>query len=279
MYKFIFPFYYTFHSRCKKASEKISYIFSNLIPIVIVYFLYGRENSFHTIYKDFILIIFSIFSFIEFYEIGYILNDVFTIKKEKNPTLRLTEEENKYVENNIYRILFWKLLVSMSFYFFIYYLSKKLILMHYIVTSILTLFVFYVHNNFRNNKVTFLTFFLLSVLRFSSPVLILINRHKILTVILIFIITNSLIRNFEQIGYKKYFIKNINIYKIKDKFRVYYYLSLLLLINILSFIFHINIVKINYILLYMLTYRVLTYVISIKKREVNNDNRYFNGNL
>lgn len=264
MFKYAIPLYYTYKSRMKTNLQKVAYIFTYIIPVVLM----GLLNSTKfLIIEDVLKIILSILICMEIYEIGYILNDTISIKKEKNPTLRLEENEIKYIQKNINKVLILKFIVTTVLYI-ILKLIFNLSLIKYIIVVILILGVYYIHNNFRNNKVTYITFFCLSTLRFFTPNYLLAHsNNEILNLLLSTVLLFSLIRNFEEIGHKKYYIKNINIHKIRHGFRVGYYLIVLLVVTTLQNLNY-NLKNIELLIYYLLIYRLSIYILlKIKGRK------------
>lgn len=82
-----FPLLYLIHTRIKSTSEKLSWFIIYLLPVLILNFNIDDK-------KTIITTMMSVFFVYLFYEIGYIFNDAFLIKKEKNlhyafPSMRL----------------------------------------------------------------------------------------------------------------------------------------------------------------------------------------------
>lgn len=251
------PLYYTFYSRYKNKFSKIAYIFSSIVPIFVLNFEVNIEKN---TLKGMILLFFSILSIMSIYEIGYILNDSLTVKKEINPTLRLSEKERQILENNILMVILEKILISVLIF--------KLLRMYtdvswikYIMSISFLLGIYFLHNNIRRVKINFFTFMGLSFCRFFMPVYLITKNINILFVFLVFL-ELVLVRNIELIG-KKYKLFNINIYQNRDFFRVIYYLVLLLLYDI----FKINL-QFKILLYYLLGYRFLGYLfVKLKNKE------------
>lgn len=259
IYLYLIPLYYTYHSRCKDTFLKISYIFSFIFPIFILNFeIMGEINNLLRI----ILVLFSILSVMSIYEIGYIVNDTLTIKKEKNPTLRLCETERQVLEEKIKKIIFLKILVA-AILFKVMNFELEVEWIKYILMSFVILWIYYLHNNIRNKKINFITFMSLSFCRFFWPIYLINESINYMVMVSIFL-ELVLIRNIELIG-KKYKFYRFNIYQKRDSFRVVYYLFLLLVYTILRVDLQFKI-----LLYYLLVYRFLGYLFvklkNIKKR-------------
>ena len=100
---------------------------------------------------------------------------MFTVKTEKNPTLRLNKENFKYIKKNYSKIIFSRYLIfSLSFILLLwidiwieYVLNMKIFLFFFIITNN----IFFIHNKIRN-RFTILTFFLLSISKFIFPLFV-----------------------------------------------------------------------------------------------------------
>lgn len=261
----ILPFYYTFKTRYNSISGKIGYILTNILPIYLYIYTFLKEKS---LLKITIITLIAMCSYMSIYEIGYIFNDTITIKKEKNPTLRLTFQEILSVQKKIKKIVVQKIIVSLIFIFFLKLILKEINIYNYIITFMLTISVYCIHNFYRNSKITYITFFLLSTLRFFSPVSFVLPLKLNFSYLIPIVLYNSLIRNFEQIGNEKYKFKKLNINKNKNGFRVGYYL---LMICILKLYPEFLLKNFKNVLYYLFIYRVLIYLfLKLKLNLLNN---------
>ncbi|VFS31489.1 Uncharacterised protein [Salmonella enterica subsp. houtenae] len=87
-YIIFFPFGYTYISRIKNLSKFISFLLTIPIPCFL-FFYYGLVSSENKSYLTGLVFIWSYINLYIFYENGYIENDIKTVKKEENPTLRI----------------------------------------------------------------------------------------------------------------------------------------------------------------------------------------------
>lgn len=92
---FYLPFVYTYTSRLKNIHKFISWILIYLLP-TFCYFLIARGTT-PTHVSVYFLAVTLIYTF---YEMGYIQNDNETVKKEENPTLRLSPLQCDYYNRN-----------------------------------------------------------------------------------------------------------------------------------------------------------------------------------
>lgn len=157
-----FPLLYLIHTRIKSTSEKLSWFIIYLLPVLILNFNIDDK-------KTIITTMMSVFFVYLFYEIGYIFNDAFLIKKEKKPTLRLSINEIEYINNSISIILLYRTIIAVLllaiFYFF------QLHIISAILCSVSILATYYFYNNTRNDFSFFLYYLLIS-LRFFTPFII-----------------------------------------------------------------------------------------------------------
>ena len=93
---FYLPFSYTYVSRLKSHSKLISWVIIYVIPtIYLAIFLQGTLSV-----PNFLLALLGIVLIYNFYETGYIQNDTETVKRELNPTMRLSENQQAYYETH-----------------------------------------------------------------------------------------------------------------------------------------------------------------------------------
>ena len=184
------PILYLFHTRLKSLPEIISWTIFYLLPIFVI------GCNIVTI-SNVIYIILAILFVYTFYEVGYIFNDAILIKKEKNPTLRLTDIELEYVYHNFSKIMIvrtvWAILILSLFYFSgFHYISASL-------GGIGILLIYYFYNTTRSNFSAILYYLLIS---FSFCVLFMILYQHIP---LLLLVMQPLLATLEYTGKKKLF--------------------------------------------------------------------------
>lgn len=265
MKNYVIPFFYTFYTRIKGNGKRIAYLFTFIIPVFLYAFV-TINNSKESITSIAIAIVVSLIGTMSIYEIGYIRNDVFTIKKEKNPTLRLKKEELTYVEMNIKVILLIKYIITLISLVIIFFMGYNAL--QYLVGLILIEVVYFIHNTIRG-KLSIVSFFILSTLRYIVPLVILNTKLEI--TILVFILVISVPRTIEKAAEKKFNIKVLNFVNesIDINFlRFIYYIALV--INVLAQLFTNRISYLFLILsVYYLIYRGLIFaIIFMKNRNV-----------
>ena len=105
---FLFSFFYLINSRLKSKFELISWQIIFFIPgLIITYFyLETRSNIFIHLFLLSQLIFYCI------YEIGYIENDILTVKKRKISNHKIKFYQYfRYIKKNYYKIVFSKYLI------------------------------------------------------------------------------------------------------------------------------------------------------------------------
>lgn len=103
---FYIPGFYAKHTRFPQKKYFFRFIFTYIVPISI--YLAFREISIIRLIIAFLLTY-------DLYEIGYIENDCETIKKEMNPTMRVSSEELVFYEKNKKIIYFTRLYLALIF--------------------------------------------------------------------------------------------------------------------------------------------------------------------
>ena len=258
------PICYTFKTRLKNIVALFSWVV--ICPLLLFIILITQDN----IHISLSLITCYIFSFLHtynLYEIGYIINDTETIKKEKEPTLRLSYTSLNYYYTKRIKIYLIRLMLSatISLILLLYYHTPLI----YIFYSWLIIPVYLIYNNIRN-IFNLPIHFILVILRYTSPLVLSMTLTPSMFFIIILIF--PLINLIERASEKRFNI-NFLIQKRKfiEKFRFFYYLVILLLIVALqTFSYPIP----NYFFIittYMLLYRLLSPIIINKLRNKKND--------
>tara|TARA_A100001015_G_C15028382_1_gene731789 strand:+ start:2359 stop:3192 length:834 start_codon:yes stop_codon:yes gene_type:complete len=220
---FFLPFVYLLHTRLKTKFELISWQIIFFVPQLIItyYYLDIRSNIFIHLFLISQLIFYSI------YETGYIQNDIVTTKKEKKPTIRLNKKNFIFVAKNYFKLIYFRYFIALFFLSVMYWLdtftSYNLKLLNFVLVLTLTKIIFYIHNSIRN-RFTIITYFLLSILKYSFPIILFINFDKLIYPLIITIMIFPVLRVIEVTTLNRYKYKSFkkligNI----DKFRILYY--------------------------------------------------------
>jgi len=266
MLKSSIPCYYLFHSRLKSNWEKISWFIIYLIPIYIIGLFYISSNylTYSIIFAMATLIFNSI------YEIGYIENDIRTIKNEKESTIRLNKEEYNHYEENYFFIMINKILIACVLLFLVKYISNLFSLDIYILQFVAVLIIirsfFFLHNKIRS-KANILTFFSLSLTKYSAALFLVLPFYDLLVAWVMSIILFPLVRTMEHATKQKYGLKRwINFVGDHDLFRIKYYGFMSITAFVVYLVTPNNIIIIELsLLIYFLLYRTGSFYLVKKK--------------
>lgn len=258
MKKLFLPYLYGFNTRARSKVHKVSFFMLIVLPIFLNIFLL---NNF---VLDIFLFFLAFTAMYLVYEIGYIYNDVFTVKKEEKPTQWLTKKNVEFVNDN------YLLLISSRV---IYILLLMMVIRHispynyelFVVSLILLYFVFSLHNSFRG-WINIITDGLLQILKYGSIFLLFLNGKDLLLAYIYIYIEIAFLRTLEFGIGKKYILKklqNVNM----DSFRLIYYLCMLVISAVLG-IFSEEVYPLSIGLVYLLIYRILCKIMTLNKKIV-----------
>lgn len=263
---FFLPFLYAFHTRMGKGMKALlKWLFEYVIPTFLVALLASKWD----LDRWYVYLIMLVLTYI-LYEIGYMYNDAYTIKREEHPTRRLNEQELTFFYKHEWLILTFRLLLSIVlsvFMLMVYDYSPSAWLAMCAAWSILLVYVFF--NRIRSH-VSFLLHALLLLLRYSVPwMLFALDAMPILLVFVFFLyplpnMMENMARNKYGITYaftKLYLAQ----YERRYKFRVWYYLvfvTALLLLHLTGLI------SLGYLLIaaYFFVYECFFFAFYGKKR-------------
>src|SRR5690554_629196 len=197
------PFAYLFASRVKGWQKITSWIFRNYVVIFLIAYAVSEVDVATFVF----LFTIAFFSWQSLYEIGYLYNDSFTVDREKNPTLRDTQENILWVKKNWFFLLLIKGGLSFFILLFIYWLSflnvDNVNLGYFLFSLILTQLVFWVHNSVRS-RLNILTFSLLSYLKFSSLIFLFYSGESYVNLAVSLFLVFPLLRILEHSSKPKY---------------------------------------------------------------------------
>ena len=178
---FYIPGLYRSHTRGNSSIKIVPFLLTDFLPVFIfAYYLAGVKFGWWFI-CSFLLAYFSMFNL---YEIGYIINDVITIKYEVNPTLRLKQQEIEYAKSKMLLIISARLLIYVL-------LSCLLLFVVELKTDVfhianLMLLCFYCFHNYFRNRIKYLTDFFLNISKYLIPILVFspLGNHVLLGLLL-----------------------------------------------------------------------------------------------
>ncbi len=244
--KYSIPFYYTTISRIKSKAQILEYVAFYFIIGLILLFTYTKVEI-----TTLMLWFIGFVGMISIYEIGYLRNDFVTIKKEKSPKLRCSITERENIINSFKGIVLLKYLYTLMVVTILYLLEVDL--KYFIICLVLIEATYLIHNNLRS-KITYITFFLLTVLRYFTPFTLISNINlKSVLISVIFLI--AIPRMYDKLNSKlKRKYKSTEPIKKIYRFRTVYYFVVFLFILILGLREYLIIT------LYLLIYRTIIYL-------------------
>ena len=237
MIKFFVPFIYSIETRYAKQIPKgvLLYLLIYLIPQFLLKWCFATECS-ELIWLLTILLV------TDLYEIGYIQNDTETIKKEANPTMRLSQKELAFYEQDKVAIYFSRFLGAFAASIILlccFGFSSFSILTISIIWLLLPLY--YLYNSMRN-KWNLLVLHILTSYRCIMPMILCMNdsQDKMWEGIICAYILYPLPTILQQCVMGKFGIKVkclnriISNYSERNIFRIRYYAILFLLCVLLT---------------------------------------------
>lgn len=216
---FFVPFLYTLKSRYSSISKTAVYFVTFIVPEILIYFLQNYHSDENP--EKLILVFFLSFSsFVNIYEIGYIFNDTETIKKEKNPTLRLSENKLNFYESHKFIIYFSRFVLSAILNFIMHFFVSEKSFFLFCLLEISTLVVYFLYNKIRGRTTHFLYFLLITARYFSVEFshFELLNLNMIIATLFIFPIVRTL-------EYKAHYGKDSNVNVFFRKYIIKYDVS------------------------------------------------------
>jgi hypothetical protein len=154
---FITPYYYTFGYN-RKGFEGIAYFLEYTMLPFITYWIYRPDITIVGI-----ILILTIIT--TTYELGYIFNNIVSIKKEKEATLRHSSEELAFGSENLIYIVFIRIAIIILLFIALTVVDQKYVL-NTLVGVILISFIFYLYNKVRSGWGNRVLFFLLRFTRY-----------------------------------------------------------------------------------------------------------------
>lgn len=161
------PFFYFYFSRIRRGGASIPFFLTTeWIPWIIVVGFFSNYNFSYSI----LYLLSSYIAFISVYEIGYIINDFYSIKFDENSLLK----ERAPVTTDSTTLKIWISLRLIVFTLFCIYLPFGKYQEWYIYYLFL-FFIFNFHNFCKNRDLKVISYFWLALLRFLAPVIFLVK--------------------------------------------------------------------------------------------------------
>jgi hypothetical protein len=167
MVKFFIPFAYFLRTRAKKPIQLFSWFCVFVFPSFLLFHLtWNRATGLGT---EFLIYTFELIMLFTIYEIGYIENDIVTIRHEKNPTIRLPKVQIYWGNNHLIIII----LLRYSIFLILFFLAARFLpgffrfQWRFLIALLALQLIFVIYNRTRAWWVIPL-FFMLVFLRFAS---------------------------------------------------------------------------------------------------------------
>lgn len=187
--KYLLPFTYFFNSRLRRMKDILFHSYYEWLPAFII-LLYFSGLGFLQSVSNFLL---AYLAFIAIYEIGYITNDIYSVKIEKAPRIRLTEFKPTTLQ--VFWLISFRLLVFLLITWQLHLETNKRWWLFYAILSV----VFALHNLFGNNKIRALTFINLAFFRFIAPFFVFLTAPQLKLVIIPIILNYVVYRTYNYL--------------------------------------------------------------------------------
>ncbi|WP_026462935.1 hypothetical protein [Adhaeribacter aquaticus] len=171
--KFLFPFTYFFRSRLQAVTDIVFHLYYEwLLAFVLLFYFSG--NEFWLSVHNFLL---AYLAFISIYEIGYLGNDVYSVRNETDPRLRI-----KNFNPTNFQLMVWVLFRVAVFFVITDYLKVWGNYEWWIFYAVIVVF-FYLHNVIKQKELKTFTFINLAFTRFLAPVFIFLSNEHLLLIV------------------------------------------------------------------------------------------------
>lgn len=237
---FFVPLLYALETRFLKRSKLGVIVWATefLLPTIIALWLFKYS------FEEWCYWIVSILSVYNLYEIGYIQNDCETIKRELNPTLRVSTKELLFYEKwklSIYGLRFLLGILGSAFFFYLGSSSGHIFIFWLIVPI-------YAIYNYLRGRVNLYLIFLLTSYRYCMPLILVCditksdNMEIILAVLIVYPVLKLIEicaggKSLQQESWTKIFMPN---YESRFVFRIKYYFFLTILFVVFQLVGHTN---------------------------------------
>lgn len=258
MYKFVIPFYYLTYSRLKSHAEKLSLIW--IYPLFLMVFLFVFYQI--EIIPHLFSFLLAFVAWMSIYEIGYLENDAFTIKREMHPNLRIPQQDIIFIEKNFRKIVLIRLLIFIGLTGILYFLNLWSIeqILWFVSIVIFARFFFNLHNVIRS-RWNIISYFFLCLSKYWVFPIIYLGLENGFQPYWITLFSFPVLRTIEHAVKPKYKIKWLKkTVGSLDSFRVKYYTVVLVLSLLISFGFSFTPIFI-YAIAYFFSFRLGVWVL------------------
>jgi len=162
IFRFLVPFTYFFKSRLQAAKDIVFHFYYEWLIAFLLLYYFTDFNLLFSI-KFFLA---GYLAFISIYEIGYLGNDVYSVRNEENPRLRIKDFNPSNVQ-----LAFWigfRILIFLSITFWLQVHDQ---INWWVFYGTIGVF-FWLHNVLKQKELKIFTFINLAFTRFLAPVFI-----------------------------------------------------------------------------------------------------------
>ena len=171
--KFLLPFSYFFRSRLQAMKDIVFHFYYEwLLAFLLLFYVSGYDIW--TSVEQFLL---AYFAFIAIYEIGYLGNDVYSVRHETDPRLRVKNFNPSNLQLTIWIVFRIAVFLSITHYLD---LLDNYIWWTFYATIVLF---FYLHNVLKQKELKTFTFINLAFTRFLAPIFIFLSADNLLLII------------------------------------------------------------------------------------------------
>jgi hypothetical protein len=224
--KFLLPFSYFFRSRLQAVKDIVFHFYYEWLLAFLLLFYFSNYNLWLSA-EQFVL---AYFAFIAIYEIGYLGNDVYSVRHETDPRLRVKNFNPSNLQLTLWIVFRIAVFLSISHYL---NLLDNYIWWTFYATIVLF---FYLHNVLKQKELKTFTFINLAFTRFLAPIFIFLSAEQLWMIVPSVLVCYVLYRTLTYMDSKK--LLNMPS-RTKPVFKLNYYLliggvSLLLTIMVNS---------------------------------------------
>lgn len=168
--RFLLPYTYFYGSRVKQLKYNLYYLIIDwAVPFALL--VYFSNYDWQGALVHFVL---AYLAFISLYEIGYLGNDVYSVRKEDKPRRRVKDFDPSDAV-----VLLWiavRLAAFGMISWYLHVLTNPLWLAFYVVLAIS----FYLHNALKDKELKVMTFVNLAFIRYFAPVFIFLTSGQLM---------------------------------------------------------------------------------------------------
>jgi hypothetical protein len=171
--RFLLPYTYFYGSRVKRLKYNLYYLIIDwAVPYTLLTYFTGSDWQ-----ESLVHFVLAYWAFISVYEIGYLGNDVYSVRKEAKPRRRV-----KDFDPSDATVLIWisvRLLAFGAISWYLDVLKNPLWLAFYGVLAVF----FYLHNALKDKELKVMTFVNLAFIRYLAPVFIFLTPGQLMLIV------------------------------------------------------------------------------------------------